>query len=39
MPRNPAAAPLADERIRATRTAAKHVQAALHGAGSRSALP
>jgi len=39
MPRNPAAAPLADERIRATRTATKHVRAALHGAGSHAGLP
>jgi len=38
-PRTHAPTPLADERIRATRTAARHVQAALHGAGSRSALP
>jgi eukaryotic-like serine/threonine-protein kinase len=38
-PRNPAAAPPADERIRATRTAAKHVRAALHGAGSHAGLP
>ena len=38
-PRNPAAAPLADERIRATRTATKHVRAALHGAGSQAGLP
>jgi len=33
-PRNPAAAPLADERIRATRRVDRHVRAALHGAGS-----
>ena len=32
-PRNPAGAPLADERIRATRAAEGHVRAALHGAG------
>ena len=38
-PRNPAALPPADERIRATRTARKHVRAALHGAGSRAGLP
>ncbi|MCL4287864.1 MAG: hypothetical protein KJ006_09475, partial [Thermoleophilia bacterium] len=38
-PRNPAAAPLADGRIRATRTAARHVRAALHGAGSHPGLP
>ena len=38
-PRNPAAAPLADERIRATRTATRHVRAALHGAESRAGLP
>jgi tRNA A-37 threonylcarbamoyl transferase component Bud32 len=38
-PRNPAASPLADERIRATRTATKHVRAALHGAGSQAGLP
>lgn len=38
-PLNPAALPLADEEIRATRAATKHVQAALHGAGSRAGLP
>jgi tRNA A-37 threonylcarbamoyl transferase component Bud32 len=38
-PRNPAAMPLADGRIRATRTAAKHVRAALHSAGSHPGLP
>jgi hypothetical protein len=38
-PRNPAAVPLADGRIRATRTAAKHVRAALHSAGSHAGLP
>ena len=38
-PRNPAGAPLADERIRATRVAEGHVRAALHGAGSRAGLP
>lgn len=38
-PRNPAASPLADERARATRTATRHVRAALHGAGSRAGLP
>jgi len=38
-PRNPAAGPLADERIRATRRADRHVRAALHGAGSRAGLP
>ena len=38
-PRNPAAAPLADERIRATRAATRHVRAALHGAESRAGLP
>jgi hypothetical protein len=38
-PRNPAAMPLADGRIRATRTAAKHVRAALHSAGSHAGLP
>ena len=38
-PRNPAALPPPDERIRATRTATKHVQAALHGAGSHAGLP
>jgi hypothetical protein len=38
-PRNPAALPPADERIRATRAARKHVRAALHGAGSRAGLP
>jgi hypothetical protein len=38
-PRNPAAMPIPDERDRATRTAARHVRAALHGAGSRAGLP
>jgi tRNA A-37 threonylcarbamoyl transferase component Bud32 len=38
-PRNPAAMPPADGRIRATRTATKHVRAALHGAGSHAGLP
>ncbi|HET6831815.1 MAG TPA: serine/threonine-protein kinase [Solirubrobacterales bacterium] len=38
-PRNPAALPPADGRIRATRTATKHVRAALHGAGSHAGLP
>ncbi len=38
-PRNPAVIPLPDERIRATRTANRHVRAALHGAGSRAGLP
>ena len=38
-PRNPAASPLPDERVRATRTATRHVRAALHGAGSRAGLP
>jgi hypothetical protein len=32
-------APLADERARASEAAARHVRAALHGAGSRSGLP
>jgi eukaryotic-like serine/threonine-protein kinase len=35
-PRNPAAAPLPDDRARATRAANRHVRAALHGAGTRS---
>jgi eukaryotic-like serine/threonine-protein kinase len=39
VPRNPSTAPPADERIRATRTARKHVRAALHGAGSHAGLP
>ena len=39
LPRNPAAGPMADERIRATRTATRHVRAALHGAESRAGLP
>lgn len=39
MPRNPASTPPADERVRATRTARKHVRAALHGAGSHAGLP
>jgi len=39
MPRNPATAPPADGRIRATRTARRHVRAALHGAGSHAGLP
>ena len=38
-PLNPAASPPADEEIRATRTARRHVRAALHGAGSRAGLP
>ncbi len=38
-PRNPAASPPVDERIRARRTATKHVRAALHGAGSQAGLP
>ncbi len=38
-PRNPAASPLPDERIRARRTATKHVRAALHGVGSQAGLP
>jgi len=38
-PRNPAAMPLADGRIRATRTATRHVRAALHSAGSHAGLP
>ncbi len=38
-PRNPAVLPPADERIRATRTATRHVRAALHGAGSQAGLP
>jgi len=38
-PRNPADDPMADEQIRATRVARKHVRAALHGAGSRAGLP
>lgn len=39
VPRNPAAAPIADERSRATRAGRRHVRAALHGAGSRAGLP
>lgn len=31
--------PLQDDRARATRAASRHVQAALHGAGSRAGLP
>ena len=38
-PRNPADAPMADDQIRATRAARRHVRAALHGAGSRGGLP
>jgi hypothetical protein len=38
-PRNPATMPIPDERSRATRQAARHVRAALHGAGSRGGLP
>ncbi len=38
-PLNPADAPMADDRIRATRAARRHVRAALHGAGSRGGLP
>jgi hypothetical protein len=38
-PLNPAAIPPADREMRATRAATKHVQAALHGAGSRAGLP
>jgi len=38
-PRNPADQGMADDRIRATRAARKHVRAALHGAGSRGGLP
>jgi len=38
-PRNPASLPPANGRIRATRTATKHVRAALHGAGSHAGLP
>ena len=38
-PLNPAAAPPADDEIRATRTARRHVRAALHGAGPRAGLP
>ena len=38
-PRNPADLGLADEQIRATRAARRHVRAALHGAGSRGGLP
>jgi hypothetical protein len=38
-PRNPASMPIPDERSRATRQAARHVRAALHGAGSRGGLP
>ncbi len=38
-PRNPAAGPPADGRIRAQRTARRHVRAALHGAGSQAGLP
>ncbi len=33
------AGPLQDDRARATRAASRHVQAALHGAGSRAGLP
>lgn len=38
-PRNPAAVPLADEEIRVTRAARRHVRSALHGAGSRAGVP
>ncbi|MFN8149574.1 MAG: serine/threonine-protein kinase [Solirubrobacterales bacterium] len=38
-PLNPADAPMADDQIRATRAARRHVRAALHGAGSRGGLP
>ena len=38
-PRNPAVGPPADGRIRAQRTARRHVRAALHGAGSQAGLP
>jgi serine/threonine-protein kinase len=38
-PRNPAVRPPADGRIRAQRTARRHVRAALHGAGSQAGLP
>lgn len=38
-PRNPADQSMADQRIRATRVARRHVRAALHGAGSRGGLP
>jgi len=38
-PRNPADEGMADDRIRATRAARRHVRAALHGAGSRGGLP
>ena len=36
---DPVVAPLPDGRIRATRTASRHVRAALHGAGSHAGLP
>ncbi len=35
-PRNPAVVPLADAPTRATRAASRHVEAALHGVGSRA---
>ncbi len=38
-PRSSAARPPADERIRAQRTARRHVRAALHGVGSQAGLP
>jgi serine/threonine-protein kinase len=38
-PRNPAVGPPPDGRIRAQRTARRHVRAALHGAGSQAGLP
>lgn len=37
--REAATVPLADDRVRAQRTASRHVRAALHGAGSRAGLP
>ena len=38
-PLNPATTPPADDEIRATRAARRHVRAALHGADSRAGLP
>lgn len=38
-PRNPPEAPLPDASVRARRAAARHVGAALHGAGSHGGLP
>jgi eukaryotic-like serine/threonine-protein kinase len=38
-PRHPAGAPLPDPSTRARRAASRHVDAALHGAGSRAGLP